>query len=133
MNTIDSPTITCDDVTVGDFFYESWGYDQTNVDFFKVVKRTPKGVYVQEWAHAPALGDEVIPGDGPRLWPAWDKGSREPVFNEDGTRKMIASKPEFHRLRPGYRGQPSLAWKSFADLHFWTYTPKYVTPLGYGH
>lgn len=30
-------------VKVGDFFEESWGYDQTNVDFYEVVKVSASG------------------------------------------------------------------------------------------
>lgn len=34
-------------VNVGDIFHHSWGYDQTNSDFYQVVKRTPKGVHLR--------------------------------------------------------------------------------------
>lgn len=66
-------------VTVGTFFVRSWGYDQTNIDFYKVVGLTPKGVKVQHWSSA--LVDEnknithVVPGDRPkqvRVWPKLD-------------------------------------------------------------
>jgi hypothetical protein len=30
-------------VQIGDIFYESWGYDQTNIDFLKVVALSPTG------------------------------------------------------------------------------------------
>ena len=30
-------------LNVGDILYTSWGYDQTNVDFFKVIKVSPTG------------------------------------------------------------------------------------------
>lgn len=33
---------------VGDIFLMSWGYDQTNVNFFQVTRTTPKGIYVRE-------------------------------------------------------------------------------------
>ena len=33
---------------VGDVFVSSWGYDQTNVNFFQVVKNTDKSVWVRE-------------------------------------------------------------------------------------
>lgn len=41
-------TIEKQAVKVGDIFYTSWGYDQTNVEFFKVVRCTEKTVWVQE-------------------------------------------------------------------------------------
>ena len=37
-------------ISVGDFFASSWGYDQTNIDFYKVVGLTPKGVRLQHWS-----------------------------------------------------------------------------------
>ena len=40
----------------GDIFVCSWGYDQTNVDFYQVVKRTPKTVTVRQVA-AETLSD----------------------------------------------------------------------------
>lgn len=35
---------------VGDIFYTSWGYDQTNTDFFKVVKISGKRITVRQLA-----------------------------------------------------------------------------------
>ena len=34
-------------VQVGDLFYDSWGYDQTQVDFYEVVGLTPSGKSVK--------------------------------------------------------------------------------------
>lgn len=33
-------------IKVGDIFYTSWGYDQTNIDWYQIVGVTPKGVKV---------------------------------------------------------------------------------------
>jgi len=35
-------------LAVGDIVYYSWGYDQTNIDWFKIVKTTKNFVYIQE-------------------------------------------------------------------------------------
>ena len=35
-------------IVVGGFMRSSWGYDQTNVDFYKVVRRTEKTVWLLE-------------------------------------------------------------------------------------
>ena len=53
---------------VGDILYSSWGYDQTNIDFFKVVKTSEFSVWIQRvnskvvevtgWAH-----QNVVPTD----------------------------------------------------------------------
>lgn len=52
---------------VGDILYSSWGYDQTNIDFYEVVRRTEKSVWLRKrgkrlvknvgWAM-----DQVAPG-----------------------------------------------------------------------
>ena len=33
-----------DEVKIGDIFYSSWGYDQTNIDFYQVIAKTEKMV-----------------------------------------------------------------------------------------
>lgn len=53
---------------VGDILYSSWGYDQTNIEFFKVVKVSEFSVWIQQvgskivevtgWAH-----ENVVPTD----------------------------------------------------------------------
>jgi hypothetical protein len=53
---------------VGDILYSSWGYDQTNIEYFKVVKVSEFSVWIQEvrskivevtgWAH-----EKVVPTD----------------------------------------------------------------------
>lgn len=36
---------------IGDILVNSWGYEQTNTDFYQVIKLTKKGVYIKEIAH----------------------------------------------------------------------------------
>ena len=55
-----------DKVKVGSFFYSSWGYDQTNVNFYKVIEK--KGVTVKLVEVAPVVvssgySDSVIPSN----------------------------------------------------------------------
>lgn len=35
------------DINIGDIFVSSWGYDQTNIDFYQVIARTKKMVTVR--------------------------------------------------------------------------------------
>lgn len=44
------------EIKVGDIFRMSWGFDQTNVDYFQVVRLTPKGAVVREISY------EEVPG-----------------------------------------------------------------------
>lgn len=41
------------DLKVGDILHYSWGYEQTNCDFFQVVDTTPKGVKIREISSRP--------------------------------------------------------------------------------
>ena len=36
------------DIKTGDIFYDSWGYDQTNINFYQVVGITDKSVKLRE-------------------------------------------------------------------------------------
>jgi len=35
-------------IQIGDILYSTWGYEQTNVNFYKVVGRTEKNLKIQE-------------------------------------------------------------------------------------
>lgn len=52
----------------GDIYYTSWGYDQTNVEFFQIVKRTPGTVTVRR------IGCQVVDG---RVYPLPDYWVRD--------------------------------------------------------
>jgi len=41
---------------VGDFIYDSWGYDQTNIDFYQVIEVKAKSVVLQE------IGSRMVDG-----------------------------------------------------------------------
>lgn len=41
---------------VGDCLYQSWGYDQTNIDFFEVVEVLPKSVKIRR------IGEKMVKG-----------------------------------------------------------------------
>jgi len=43
-------------VSPGDIFCYSWGYDQTNVDFYQVIRCTPKSAVLRR------IGQEEVPG-----------------------------------------------------------------------
>jgi hypothetical protein len=49
-------TPTTHDIVVGDIFEYSWGYDQTNVDYFEVVATTAKTVKIRK------IGAHSVPG-----------------------------------------------------------------------
>jgi hypothetical protein len=68
---------------VGDILYSSWGYDQTNIDFYKVVRVSKSSVWIQQigqkvveitgWAH-----QNVVPVDSAEYQVRnWDKEKDE--------------------------------------------------------
>jgi hypothetical protein len=55
---------------VGDFLYSSWGYEQTNVEFYKVIRVSESSVWIQEWESKVVeivgwASEMVVPGDKP--------------------------------------------------------------------
>jgi hypothetical protein len=50
-------------VKVGDLFYDSWGYDQTQVDFYEVVGLTPSGKSVR----VQKVRQENVTDEGPTV------------------------------------------------------------------
>jgi len=54
----------------GDILYSSWGWEQTNITFYKVLKRTPKQVQLQQigTSHSEdtslAMQGTAIPNEG---------------------------------------------------------------------
>lgn len=127
-------------VKVGDYFYASWGYDQTNIDFWKVVGLTPKGIKVQKWQTRLATDqpgqpyhDKIVPGDGPvqrENW--WDPETGERLDKPIVTIAPIKTK----RIQMyGTPENPKVYanWTSYASMSKWDGTPKYRTGHGFGH
>ena len=70
-----------DPVKVGDIFSGSWGYDQTNVDFFEVVAVTKSGksarirpvqsMLLEDDQNDDFTSTHVVPMTGPYRWKSW--------------------------------------------------------------
>lgn len=101
-------------VKVGDFFYSSWGYDQTNIDFYEVVGLTPKGVKVRKaWKtvlHDLVSQEAVVPMVG---------------MPEDGEVET--------KILRGSAERPYLSLTSYSSAWRWDGKPKYQTSSGWGH
>lgn len=117
-------------ISEGDFFVESWGYDQTNIDFYRVMGVTKSGasVRVQQWTskRIESVGSQeaVVPGDSPRTG-AWVDGT----YQADAEHPIVTK-----RLQSGYQGRPSIkvrSWGSWAKL--WGGKPQHQTASGFGH
>ena len=61
-----------DGIEVGAIMVHTWGYDQTNVDFFQVVSRTAKTLTIRELAHQEAPGKDGFGWTGGYVLPVKD-------------------------------------------------------------
>lgn len=149
-------------VSVGDFFVCSWGYDQTNIDFYKVVALTPKGIKIQKWQSAMAevqdgggYTDALVPGGGPVTYKVLpdishitdpETGQVVEVFTDTGevvdyhSRQEraveVPVKPEQKRIQTYGTGENRRAYftvNSFSSASKWSGSPAHQTAFGYGH
>ena len=99
-----------DQVEVGGIYYTSWGYDQTNVDFYQVVGRTAKTVqYI-------ALGKTVADDSSEGVDMVIPEKFRQPG-------KVYTAKIKGNGWRIS----------SFEFANPWDGKPKHQTAWGYGH
>jgi len=98
------------DLKVGTILYTSWGYDQTNIDFYQVVEAGEKSVVIREVA-------------------------QKTVRQSRGADYVVAVPNKFtgpkmkKRVRPGN----SVKIESYANARVWDGKPKYQTAAGWGH
>jgi hypothetical protein len=98
----------------GDILYASWGFDQTNVDFYEVVAVAGKSVAIRE-VESRVLSssgygqDKVVPVPGRYTGPAMKK---IPTV--------------------GYQNQPSIKITSYSSARLWDGKPKEATSFGWG-
>lgn len=115
---------------IGTFLVSSWGYDETNVTFYKVVGHTPSGksVRLQKWENAWVSGgptgspvDYVVPGNRPAAVRDWENPEYlqkdAPIFTK--------------RWSPKWGGYISMS--TYAVAKKWDGKPAYQTGPGWGH
>ena len=100
-------------LTEGDILYSSWGYDQTNVDFYQVTKVMGKQVIIRE------VASKVVKDSGPQVYVA-------AVPN-----KFVGA--PMRKTPQGNGRDVSIKINSFAYAHPWDGKPKYETGGGWGH
>lgn len=135
-----STTPAAEGIKVGDFFVASWGYEQTNIDFYKVVGLTPKGVKIQAWQSAQIDGkgspyqDAVIPGDGART--VRDHSACTSGMDFWERQAAVVERPapvETKRLNTAGGWKASVKINSFAWAYKWDGSTQYATAVGFGH
>ena len=105
-------------VKVGDIFYASWGYNQTNVNFYQVKRLVGRTmVEVQEIA-SKIKEDHTYHYDVVAVPNAFKEG-------EKVMRKRVKTS--------SYSGRPAIKVYEFANASLWDGQPKYETGWGFGH
>ena len=112
---------------VGDFMYSSWGYDQTNIEFYKVVRVSDASVWLQEWESAVVeqvgwASEMVVAGDKPKSWGEW-------VQDENGNYNYVEkdASPVFRKKWfEGYKGY-AVSMSSYANAYKWDGRAQYAS------
>lgn len=100
-------------VKVGDIFASSWGYDQTNVDFYQVVKTTAKTLTLRQ------IEQKVVSGEG---------SPSEKVVPRPN--KFLLNKKPLNRRLSKYGG---VKIHDYENAYPWNGNPMHQTGAGYGH
>ena len=102
------------DLKVDDILVASWGYDQTNIDFFQVIKVVGKKIVIRK------IASKVV-----------DSGSTQ--------NKVVAVKDSFidepmiKIPKSGYNGKVVVKIASYEYAYLWDGTPRYETDALSGH
>ena len=100
-----------DKYKVGEILYSSWGYDQTNIDFYQIVKKTKSMVVIHQ------IGKEYLDTkyeSEDLVMPVKD------YFIGDGEMKKKV-------------GPYGVTLNTYATASLWDGKPKYQTAMGWGH
>jgi hypothetical protein len=96
-------------VAIGTIFASSWGYDQTNVDFYEVIKVTKASVVIREIAKAQQTKDDGWTGH---------------VTPQPGE---FVGDPMTRRLKAGWDNTPGVKVRSYAWARVWDGKPQHFT------
>jgi len=109
---------------VGDILYTSWGYDQTNIEFFQVDELVGKNKLKlvglgTKILSGDGFSDKVVPGD--RLGNHWTEKRTNGVYEKDLALLKVA------------RSDNSVRMSSFCSAYKWDGKAKYQTDSRAGH
>lgn len=100
-------------VKVGDFFVCSWGYEQTNIDFYQVVKKTAKTVTIRPVA---STGEDT----------GWCTREVVPVKDAFTSDAHISLEGKRCKMQ-GYSDRPAVTICDYADAYLWDGKPRRET------
>ncbi len=100
-------------VKVGDLFIESWGYDQTNIDVYEVVRITAKSVALHKGSSR-MQDNRVLPVAGsPTPFGEGDTDCRSRVGTPNANGEILK------RVKRGYKGTPWINLTSYSGASLW--------------
>lgn len=130
---------TCSPIKVGAIFYESWGYDQTNIDFFQVVRVSPSGKTVwikpiqQRMVESNGYSDRVVAVKDAFI-NSEHHGYTNPMRTRYGMMEKDGSIRKQVRVYDYGGGQHvSLNMTSYSSAYPWNGDPLYQTDSMAGH
>lgn len=114
-------------VQVGDFFEESWGYDQTNVDFYQVVRisSTGKTVWLRHVRSSIVRGGDGGPAD--YVAPIPDDFDRSKAGDDGAFKRLL------RHYNHGNGPEVSVNMTSYSNAYLWDCKPVFQTGAGWGH
>jgi hypothetical protein len=127
-------------IKVGDIFSRSWGYDQTNVNYYQVVKVSPSGKTLT----FREIGKAYVDDNQTSCVPVKDAFVREDhcakcsnhLMYHDGSNSYQITSHAFTTLyvkRLSKYSATYVKWNSYSGASLWDGKPEYVTgPYG-GH
>ena len=133
-------------IAVGTIFARSWGYDQTNQDYYEIVSvsKTGKTAKARQLkltvvGEGPGYSDRVAPATGPDRFVEDGRCTRCGNYHRDGEGKLTNTAPGWdgHAYSDTYTylaRHDSLTVTTYGD-HAWRWdgVPDSQTALGYGH
>lgn len=134
-----------DRIEPGAILYSSWGYDQTNIDYYMVTRTTAKSCWIVPMSSVmtEAVGwasENVIAGE-PQWFQGWceckhRESNHGTVLNMAGPDythcrgaygdecdcnefRPVPNVPEMHRIQRGWRGQDCITLTSYSSASLW--------------
>ena len=107
---------------VGDILVSAWGWEQTNIDFYKVIKTTDKSVWLQPIKQQTVqqtgwLSEKVIPLDEPATDYVWDEFGNRSEVNKGVSRYKIHAYPDTYFVK----------LTSYSSARLWDKKPEHQT------
>lgn len=140
MTTNAAATGTTATVKIGDVFARSWGYDQSNVDFYEIVSVSASGKTAKARKILAGRVDDshVIAATGDNRFPTDVDCSRCGNHHRNGDGQPDQNAPGWD----GHAFTDLFTWQARYDrvttsscdhAYRWDGQPEYVTPFGAGH